>query len=57
MLLLAALASGCHVENAAVAAGVSERTAYRRLASFSIPSRFIPALSDPVSVIKRQKVV
>ena len=30
--LLTALASGCHIENAALAAGVSERTAYRRLA-------------------------
>ena len=30
--LFRALVSGCHVENAAVAAGVSERTAYRRLA-------------------------
>ena len=29
--LLTALASGCHVENAALAAGISERTAYRRL--------------------------
>ncbi len=30
--LFRALVSGCHIENAAVAAGVSERTAYRRLA-------------------------
>lgn len=30
--LLTALAGGCHIENAAVAAGISERTAYRRLA-------------------------
>ena len=30
--LFQALVSGCHVENAAVIAGVSERTAYRRLA-------------------------
>ncbi len=30
--LFRALVSGCHVENAAIAAGVSERTAYRRLA-------------------------
>ncbi|MDA0991880.1 MAG: hypothetical protein O3A51_14160 [Verrucomicrobia bacterium] len=30
--LLTALASGCHVENAAMVAGISERTAYRRLA-------------------------
>jgi hypothetical protein len=30
--LFKALVSGCHVENAAVIAGVSERTAYRRLA-------------------------
>lgn len=30
--LLSALISGCHVENAAAAAGISERTAYRRLA-------------------------
>lgn len=30
--LFRALLSGCHIENAAVAAGISERTAYRRLA-------------------------
>ena len=30
--LFHALVSGCHVENAAVCAGISERTAYRRLA-------------------------
>jgi len=30
--LFQALVSGCHVQNAAVRAGVSERTAYRRLA-------------------------
>ncbi|QDV57209.1 hypothetical protein [Rosistilla oblonga] len=30
--LFRALVSGCHVENAAVVAGISERTAYRRLA-------------------------
>lgn len=30
--LLTTLATGCHIENAAAAAGVSERTAYRRLA-------------------------
>ncbi|TWT69444.1 hypothetical protein [Crateriforma conspicua] len=30
--LFRALVSGCHVENAATVAGVSERTAYRRLA-------------------------
>lgn len=30
--LLTALASGCHVENAAAVAGVSQRTVYRRLA-------------------------
>ena len=29
--LFAALVSGCHIENAALAAGISERTAYRRL--------------------------
>lgn len=37
--LLTALASGCHVENAAVLAGVSERTAYRRLADPEFRSR------------------
>lgn len=37
--LLAALASGCHVENAAMAAGVSERTAYRRLADSEFRNR------------------
>ncbi|TWU57676.1 hypothetical protein [Rubripirellula reticaptiva] len=31
--LFQALVSGCHIENAAVAAGISERTAYRRLAN------------------------
>lgn len=31
--LFRALVSGCHIENAAVAAGISERTAYRRLAN------------------------
>lgn len=30
--LFRALVSGCHIENAAVVAGLSERTAYRRLA-------------------------
>ncbi len=30
--LFTALAAGCHVENAAKLAGISERTAYRRLA-------------------------
>ncbi len=30
--LLTALASGCHIGNAAATAGISERTAYRRLA-------------------------
>lgn len=29
--LFAALVSGCHIQNAARAAGISERTAYRRL--------------------------
>ncbi len=29
--LLAALVSGCHIQNAARSAGISERTAYRRL--------------------------
>jgi hypothetical protein len=29
--LLTALVSGCHIENAARSAGISERTAYRRL--------------------------
>ena len=37
--LLTALASGCHVENAAGVAGISERTAYRRLADPKFRSR------------------
>lgn len=37
--LFQALVSGCHVENAAVIAGISERTAYRRLADPEFRSR------------------
>jgi HEAT repeat protein len=37
--LLTALASGCHVENAAQVAGISPRTAYRRLADPEFRSR------------------
>ena len=37
--LFTALAAGCHVENAAKVAGISERTAYRRLADPEFRSR------------------
>ena len=37
--LFTALVSGCHVENAAAVAGISERTAYRRLADPKFRSR------------------
>lgn len=37
--LFTALASGCHIEKAASAAGISERTAYLRLADPGIRAR------------------
>lgn len=48
-LLLGALASGSSVEQAAVTAGISTRTAYRRLASAQFAKRLAQARDELIS--------
>jgi hypothetical protein len=48
-VLLAALASGCSVEDAAARAGVSRRTAYRRLADPAFQRRLAGARDELVT--------
>ncbi len=46
--LFQALVSGCHVENAATIAGISERTAYRRLADPEFRNQLAQSLRESI---------